>query len=126
MSRSVPTRTKATAAQPAVLFARGRPVRLAGLASVPLAGWGQAPVFPAGPPPVYLAGLTFSGRDRFGPLVAIRRASSQVSSLAAARLPLFLEIDVGQRLAVVIPASLMRLFRMNHLARLSCGLFRLF
>jgi hypothetical protein len=72
------------------------PVRLAGPASAPLAGWGQAPVRPAGPPPVYLAGLTFSGRDRFGPLVAIRRASSQVSSLAAARLP-GLEIDVGGR-----------------------------
>ena len=50
-------------------------------------------------------------------------AGEQLGRRASSRL--FLEIDVGQRLAVVIPASLMRLFQMHHLARLSCGLFRL-
>ena len=96
-----------------------------GPAAAPLAGWGQASVCPAGPPPVYLDGLTFSAgslRPAGGDPPSLV-AGEQLARRASSRL--FLEIDVGQRLAVAIPASLMRLFQMHHLARLSFGLFRL-
>jgi hypothetical protein len=99
-----------------VLFARGRPSE-AGRPSVRTASrLGTSAGLPGWSSTCLSRRSHLFGARCVGPLVAIRRASSQVSSLAAARVP---------RLAVVLPASLMRLFQMHHLARLSCGLFRL-
>ena len=61
--------------------------------------------------------------ERFGGDAPGFVAGEQMRRRVPARL--LLEVDVGQRLAFVIPASLMRLFQMHHLARLSCGLLRL-